>query len=50
MAITMANREGEEKREVTRLHIFSRNKKKVMRFMYKEKYKKNLIEKLKQSI
>jgi len=45
----MANRE-KEKREIIRLQIYSRNKKKVMSFMYKKKYKKNLIEKLEQRI
>jgi len=45
----MANRE-KEKREIIRLQIYSRNKKKVMSFMYKEKYRKNSIEKLEQRI
>ena len=50
IAIIMENRKGEEKIEIARPQISSRNKKKVMSFMYKEKYKKNLIEKLGQRI
>ena len=42
----MGNRREEEKIEVVRLQISSRNKKKVISFIYKEEWKENLKEKL----